>query len=49
MLNCVGRDRGPHCPPRCLVSDGLFAEDDVGSRQTLHYAFTLVFRVPRVD
>ena len=49
MLHCVGRDRGPHCPPGCLVSDGLFAEDDVGSRQTLHYAFTLVYRVPRVD
>ena len=43
MLHCVGRDRSPHCLPGRLVSDVFFvffAEDDVGSRQTLHYALS---------
>ena len=41
MLHCVERDRGTHCPRGCLVSDVFFlAEDDVGSRQTLHYAMS---------
>ena len=45
MLHCVGRDWVLHFPSGCLVSDVFFfffffAEDDVGSRQTLHYALS---------
>ena len=41
MLHCVGRDRGPHCPPGAkFLMFFCFFEDNVGSGRTLHYALS---------